>query len=298
MLSILIPTYNYDITQLVEELNRQATEILIDFEIIVIEDGSTLFLETNKSVSTYKNCTYIVLSENIGRAAIRNRLADMAKFDSLIFMDCDAEVMNDFYIKKYVSFIKDNSVIVGGTAYDLENKNPEYSLRLRYGIKREATVADIRSKKSRYSHFSTFNFMISKSTFHKIRFDETIRGYGHEDTLFGFHLAESNCEIIHINNPLLHKGLDNNKDFLTKTKEATRNLYFLYQSNHYPFLKKQSKLLLTFEQLEAKNLVNLFSKAFNLFEPVMRYNLTSRFPSLRIYDLYKLLYLCNTASNI
>ena len=48
MLSILIPTYNQDITKLATELHRQAMEQHVDFEVIVMEDGSSMFVEENK----------------------------------------------------------------------------------------------------------------------------------------------------------------------------------------------------------------------------------------------------------
>ena len=92
MISILIPTYNYNITRLVADLHQQALDTYVDFEIIVIEDGSTLFVEDNKAVNDFEFCRYIILSENIGRSAVRNKLADEAKFGHLLFMDCDAEV--------------------------------------------------------------------------------------------------------------------------------------------------------------------------------------------------------------
>ena len=49
MISILIPTYNHNITRLVTDLHQQALETYVDFEIIVVEDGSTLFIEENKT---------------------------------------------------------------------------------------------------------------------------------------------------------------------------------------------------------------------------------------------------------
>ena len=45
MLSILIPTYNFNITKLVGELHYQAMENYVDFEIIVMEDGYGYFLD-------------------------------------------------------------------------------------------------------------------------------------------------------------------------------------------------------------------------------------------------------------
>ena len=40
MLSILIPTYNYNVEALVAELHQQATDCQIDFEIIIGDDFS------------------------------------------------------------------------------------------------------------------------------------------------------------------------------------------------------------------------------------------------------------------
>ncbi|PIV50102.1 MAG: glycosyl transferase, partial [Flavobacteriaceae bacterium CG02_land_8_20_14_3_00_34_13] len=41
MLSILIPTYNYDITSLVAVLYKQLEEVSYAYEIIVVDDAST-----------------------------------------------------------------------------------------------------------------------------------------------------------------------------------------------------------------------------------------------------------------
>ena len=53
MLSILIPTYNYDCYDLVKELHRQATELNIEFEIIVADDCSTINIANNKKINTF-----------------------------------------------------------------------------------------------------------------------------------------------------------------------------------------------------------------------------------------------------
>ncbi len=291
MLSILIPTYNYNITLLVNELHRQASGTYIDFEILVMEDGSTLFLDENKAVADLTFCKYTILTKNMGRSAIRNRLADEAKYDHLLFMDCDSEVIMPHFIEKYIAFCKENSVVVGGTAYDPENKDPRYSLRLKYGRLREAKSALEREKDGQYSHFSAFNFLISKNIFTQIRFDENIRGYGHEDTLFGHKIAEMKCNMLHIDNPLLHKGLDENNAFISKTEESIRNLYRLYLSGKYPFFEQQSKLLFKFNQFRKKNFIRVLAALYPALRPVIIRNLTGMNPSLRLFDSYKLLFL-------
>ena len=291
MLSILIPTYNFNITKLVNTLHTLALETYVDFEILVMEDGSTKYLDENKAVADLEFCNYTVLTGNIGRSAIRNRLADEALYEHLLFLDCDGEIKSPYFVEKYLSFCREDCVVVGGTAYDADNQNPNYSLRLKYGREREAKTARDREKPEHFLHFSTFNFLISKKIFNQIRFDENIDGYGHEDTLFGHQITLLNCEVHHIDNPLFHNGLDDNKSFIKKTEEGTRNLFLLYQTGKYPFLRNQSKLLNTFIKLDAKHLTPVLSALFDIFKGIMYANLTGKKPSLKVYDIYKLSYL-------
>ena len=273
------------------DLHQQALDTYVDFEIIVIEDGSTLFVEDNKAVNDFEFCRHIILSENIGRSAVRNKLADEAKYGHLLFMDCDAEVCSEYFVAKYVSFCKEECVVIGGTAYDPNENDPQFSLRLTYGRKREARAATERSK----NNFATFNFMISKSIFNQVRFDESIQGYGHEDMVFGHQLHQLGYEFIQIENPLIHKGLDDNETFLRKTKEATHNLFLLYQTGHYPYLVEESKLLHSFIHISKSGLTYLFAGTFNQLQPLLERRLCSTFPSLYLYDLYKLLFMCKSS---
>ena len=293
MLSILIPTYNYNITRLVSDLHQQAVDTCVDFEIIVMEDGSTLYVEENKVVSNFEFCRHFALKENMGRSAVRNKLADEAIYAHLLFIDCDAEVCSSRFVEKYVSFCKEECVVIGGTAYDENENDPRYSLRLAYGRQREARTALERSNEHTYHNFATFNFLISASLFQQVRFDGSIRGYGHEDTLFGHQLHELGCRFIHIENPLIHKGLD--ETFLRKTEEGTRNLFRLYNTGHYPYLADESKLLNSFIRIYKTGLTRLFATAFNILKPFLHNRLCHPSPSLHLYDLYKLLYLCETS---
>lgn len=288
MLSILIPTYNEDITDLVDKLHRQLLDQMVDFEIIVMEDGSNQYVESNKSIGNLKNCRQIILTENIGRSAIRNKLADISLYEHLLFIDCDAKVCTEHYIEKYLSFCKEDGIVIGGTAYDPNEKKTEYSLRLTYGRKREARHANERNK----NNFSTFNFLISKNIFQQVRFDESIRGYGHEDMLFGHLLHELGYEFIQIENPLIHSGLDDNTTFIQKTEEATKNLYLLYRTGKYPYLSKESTLIKSYLTIEKNHLKKAVALLFSLTSPLMRKQLCSSSPSLLLYDFYKLAFMC------
>ena len=58
MLSILIPTYNYDVEALVTELHAQSTACGVDFEILCYDDGSTNLelIAKNKFYKSIETC--------------------------------------------------------------------------------------------------------------------------------------------------------------------------------------------------------------------------------------------------
>ena len=65
----------------------------VPIEIIVLDDcSSELLRDQNKDVNKLPGVKFIELEKNIGRASIRNKLAGMASFPTLLFMDCDSEV--------------------------------------------------------------------------------------------------------------------------------------------------------------------------------------------------------------
>ena len=73
----------------------------------------------------------------------------------------------------------------------------------------------------------TNNFLIRKQAFLSIRLNERIVGYGHEDTLFGIRLKENSVIVKHINNPVVHIGLEDFDEYFEKTLEGLKNLLFI-----------------------------------------------------------------------
>ena len=67
MLSILIPTFNYDITALVVEVHKQSKSCNIVFEILVFDDASRDLenKKNNASINTLENTSYTILKSNI-----------------------------------------------------------------------------------------------------------------------------------------------------------------------------------------------------------------------------------------
>lgn len=229
-ISILIPVNNYDIVALVNSIKNGMEKVPEFCEILIGDDGSTEAYRKKYLSLSGDNVRVTVSEKNIGRAAIRNKLVTEAKGDYLLFIDADAMIpaTADIYMRKYLQYIKLSRVISGGILYMKSPPgDPNKMLRWKYGYYREAKKARERNKNP-YATFSTFNVLFDKSVFSKLKFYEELKQYGHEDTLLSYQMEKAGIEIIHIDNGLIHEGLETNNEFLAKTKLGIENLSLLY----------------------------------------------------------------------
>ncbi len=291
-ISICIPVFNYNITTLVSSLVVMCKHSLDDFEILVYDDGSLAhFKEKNRTVSNPYTIIYKELKENIGRSKIRNLLAKDAQFDHLLFLDCDVLPANEDFIANYANEISSTeNVAIGGRTHQ-EKPDSHHYFRWLYGTKREETSAESR-RKNPYQSFMTNNFLISKSIFKTIKFNEELKGYGHEDTFFGYELKINNIPITHINNPAVHIGLEEVKHFIVKTEEGLQNLAKIYIEH-----KSNNKLI---QDIKILNFINnnkaitpLFYRKWKMLKAFYLKNILGDKPSLRFFDFYKLGFLIN-----
>ena len=293
MLSICIPTYNFSVYTLVQSLSQQAVKEHINTEIIVIDDcSSDEFKKNNQNINNLSLVKYIELPKNIGRSKIRNLFLQYARFDCLLFIDCDAKVFRDDFIRHYIENIGKAEIIVGGVAYDKEKPKKSIRLRWEYGHKREYTPLGNRLMKP-YDSFKTFNFLVSRHLIENIGFDQSISKYGHEDTLFGIALRNVGISILHIDNPLIHIGLEPNNIFLSKTQKAIDGLWELYSSRKFD-KNSNIRLLNTYLNLNIA-ISKCLALSFPVFSTLLKITIWFGLPSLVLFDLYKLSYLCKIA---
>jgi glycosyltransferase involved in cell wall biosynthesis len=295
MLSILIPIYNYNAVSLVNHLYKQAKQAEIPFEILLLDDNSdNICKRENAVLGDLSNTKLFELPTKVGRAIARNYLAGQAKYDYLLFLDCDSEPVGNEYIKRYLPYCKKNDIVVcGGTAYKPQKPQIDSYLRWIYGMQTETKSAEQRNKVPN-SKFSTFNFLIARELFMSIRFNELLRNYGHEDTLFGLELQKRNYTVTHIDNPLYHTGIDPNDVYLEKTRQGVENLKILMEK--YPDNKdliQNIRLLKYYAFLEKYRTTSLYLLFFRLSKKCMLANFNSKYPNLTLFNLYKLGYLCS-----
>ena len=294
MLSILIPTYNYDCYDLVKELHRQALMSNIEFEIIVADDCSNIQLPKLQLINQLTNCQLIKPQHNLGRAKIRNFLADKSQYSHLLFLDSDSFPANNDFLKQYIKFIPQNITILGGRIYN-EAQDKHHTLLTKYGITKERNNNPINIS---HAPFTSPNFLIPKETFNTIRFNENIKGYGHEDTIFGIELSRHNTPYYRFDNPIIHLQIEDNQTFIKKNKESISNLYNLYITKQYPELKTLSPVLKLYLKLKKLHCTTLFSKIYNKYSNTLIKYCDNEDPNLAIFSLYKLCYLCHISTKL
>lgn len=283
-LSILIPTFNYTCVNLVESLQMQASSLPIEYEIIVADDGSTDkdIININKEISNIPNCKYIVRGKNTGRAVIRNFLAESSKFEWLLFLDCDMDLPDKYFIERYMT-TEPTDVIYGGIRIGGDPEKLKNNIRYLYEYASSPQHTATERNKKPYKSFSAANFMISRKAIQANPFNENFRDYGYEDTLFGKQLEKNNIRIRHIDNPLVMTDFEPNDISIAKTEEGLRTLYKfrneLEGSSHLLDLTKKLRYISPF--------IRLWHKIFGKLE---RHNLTGKSPSLTLFNIYKLSY--------
>lgn len=235
---------------------------------------------------------YIELAENAGRSRIRNMLCQQASYPWLLFVDCDSMPPDQLFLQRYLQAARQEAVICGGRSYLPQPPPDETHLHWWYGSRREVHPAVVRNLHP-YHSFMTNNFMVPKKILDHIPFSELINGYGHEDTLFGYELKKKGIPVLHIDNPLLHTGLQTRLEFLQKTQQGISNLWRIHTHMGKPLeFASMVRLLKTYNRLERLGLSKAFCTLTSPFLPYMQKNLWGNKPRLYYLDLYKLRLLC------
>lgn len=247
------------------DLHNQAMSLDMSFEIIVADDHSSSIHTDNEAINQLTFAKYVYLPANLGRSGSRNWLSENAQFPFLLFIDGDMGLHSGDFLRKYLDCLAENRVVCGGHFYEVQKPSESFLLHWKYGRSREERTA-IERNKAPYQGFVPSNFVIPKKVFESIKFDESIKGYGHEDTLFGETLNKMGIEVLHIDNGLAHLGLSTNSEFMDKVDVAIGNLHFLEEKYKFvgtrlqrtskkwwfltpilrllpkPFLRKQAKI--------------------------------------------------------
>ena len=289
MLTVCIPVYNQNVERLISDLIAQAYPLNEDVSIVIIDDASSEEFQDQFN-ELRKFATIIQLEINIGRSKIRNAFLEYTSAEYLLFLDCDAQIVRPDFLSKYLEFIKVNKpkVLFGASIYQKETPPVNYRLRWKYGSTIESKSFQFRTSVPQLG-FKTNNFLVHRKILKLYPFNELIKGYGHEDTLFGFELEQNGISICHIDNPVLNAHLDSNSQFLNKTDEALKNLFHIWELSEKNRLLLERLVILKIYFKYERNLI-LSVTLGSLMRP-LRFLLELGISNLTLFNLYKLAYL-------
>jgi len=263
----------------------------IVYEILVMDDASTLYKSENRNIENCHNCRFVESEKHAGLPQSRNKLVQMAQYAHFLMIDSDAEIVNnDHYIQNYIEAMNQAQVVVGSVCYTSQKPSSDKCLRWYYGNKRENRPAAVRNQNP-YKSLITFNLMMEKDLILQYPFEEQ-QGYGHDDTIMGSTLKQNKIKVLHIDNPIIHNGLDLSKNFLSKSLDAVEK-YFTYPVFQSNDMLEQIKVFRVFKKVQSLGLCPLLAFKFRAARKLMEWNLCGSCPSLFLYDFYRLSYMCD-----
>lgn len=292
-LSILIPVYNREVTPLVVSLLAQVADWPGPVEMVLLDDKSAEeYRRANRPLARLPAVRYEELPANVGRAAIRNQLAARARHEWLLLLDNDSLLPDARFLARYAQALAtapaEISLFVGGTTYAPTPPADALYLRWHYGRAREMRPATVRQGQPT-SQLTLNNALLKSALLQKFPLDERLSGYGHEDTRLGLELARAGVAVQHLDNPVLHNGLEPAITFLEKSRQAVRNLAQVLRTDG---LGADTRLAQAARRLRRLGLAGVARATLAAGAPALRRHLlTAARPSLGALDALKLLWL-------
>ena len=288
-LSVLIPVYNRPVMELTNALLAQAPQWPGPVEIYLLDDGSEeTCRRLNRPLGALLGVRYQELPRNVGRSAVRNQLAVGARHAWLLLLDNTGQLPDGQFLARYAVALGRAQVLIGGVCYAPgPPADPALRLRWRYGQAREVRPVAKRQV-APYSQLLINNLLISKKLLLRFTLDESLCGYGHEDTQLGWQLAVAAVSVLHLNNPVRHAGLETAATFLEKSEQAVRNLVQLLRENR---VGSDARLVQAAQWLRRVGLAPPARMALGAAASVLRRQLLGPHPSLVVLDVLKLLWL-------
>ena len=189
-LSVIIPTHNRaDILELC--LNKITRQQGVDFEVIVVDDGSTD--HTPQVVRGFKDVIYIKQKAS-HQGTARNRGVKKATGDIILFIGDDILAEPGFlmqHMNVHTEYPEEEIVVLGYTTWDpfldvtpymrfLESSGWQFAYHL--------LTPGFTTHPEPYKFFYTSNISLKKSFFDKEKFNTKFAEYGWEDVELGYRL--------------------------------------------------------------------------------------------------------------
>lgn len=222
-LSVLTPFYRYDPSAML----RAFAAAPGDVEFVLLDDGSasaTLVADVvHAAQATGAPARIIVSADNLGRARARNRLIAEAQGDYVLFLDADMLPDTGAFLSIWLGVIRTQApqAAFGGLSLKHAQRTAETDLHHALFGSSDCRPAHQRARRAAQATASS-NLVVERAFLLAHPFDDGFTGWGFEDVDWALEVSR-HAEILHIDNPATHAGLDDVSTLMRKSAEAGPN---------------------------------------------------------------------------
>jgi len=222
-LSVLTPFYRYDPSAMLARFGKAPTGV----EFVLLDDGSaSAHLVANvitAAEATGAPARIIISGVNLGRAAARNRLIAEARGEHVLFLDADMLPDTPDFLAIWLGIIATQlpRVAFGGLSLASSQHTSETALHHALFGRSDCHPARSRARRPAQATASA-NLLVERAFLIAHPFDNGFKGWGFEDVDWALN-ASRFTEILHVDNPATHMGLDDVDTLMRKSAEAGPN---------------------------------------------------------------------------
>ncbi len=226
--SVLIPFLRDDPSELLMLLDEEeAGAVDRAVEIIVMDDGTndpelTARLQTLVRAMVLP-ARLITLSKNEGRSKGRNRLAQAARANSLLFLDSDMRPDHRRFLWTWADLVarEDPAVAFGGFSLLQAPTDARFSVHRSMAIKSDCVPFEERARTPE-KYVYTSNLLVRRDVLEAETFDAAFVGWGWEDVEWAMRVSRR-FRVVHVDNPATHMGLDTVEALAGKYEQSAGN---------------------------------------------------------------------------
>lgn len=187
MISVIIPVYNDKrVENTIKSLKNNSYS---EYEVILVDNNSTD--SSIKEIAEKHEIKYILAKQPSSYIA-RNKGAELAQGDILVFLDSDCVVADNFLQNIFKAFEENIDGLMGKINGINKNKTAEMEQR----FYEEITADFLNNEQKRLTRIDTRNFAIKKQVFEKLKGFNTELKFG-GDMEFGARLHDGNFNIVY-----------------------------------------------------------------------------------------------------
>lgn len=222
-LSVLTPFHRHNPSTLIAALGRPPRDV----EFVLLDDGSgsaALLADViSAAARSGAPARVIVWPDNRGRAAARNRLAEAAHGEYVLYLDADMMPDSARFLENWLGVIQTQRpyIAFGGLSAANVTTTPETALHHAMFARSDCRPARERARNPVQS-LATANLLVRRDVLNARPFDDRFTGWGFEDVDWAL-TASAHAPILHVDNQASHLGLDDIDALMRKCAQAGPN---------------------------------------------------------------------------